>query len=140
LEASWSKHDLALRKDIQTWTAQGVSGQLLAFNDLCKASYHAESNSIVMESESRKNAIEIAEGAQVTALALTNSHLIYAGGKNRSDEFGGGFVKVFDLESMKTIASKDLKSEVVLDGISISGGHILVASQDGFLTNLAVAQ
>lgn len=140
LEASWSKHDLALRKDIQTWTAQGVSGQLLAFNDICKASYHAESNSIVMEAEGRKNAIEIAENAQVTALALTNSHLIYAGGKNRSDELGGGFVKVFDLESMKTVASTDLKSEVVLDGISVSKGHILVASQDGVLTNLAVAQ
>lgn len=140
LEASWSKHDLALRKDIQTWTAQGISGQLLAFNKDWKASYTAETNSLLMESNGRQFAIEIPAGEQITALALTDSHLLYGGGNDRSDESAGGFIKVYDFASKQTVASAQLSSEVVLDGIAVSKQSILVSTQDGILTNFAVAQ
>ncbi|WP_197441604.1 outer membrane protein assembly factor BamB family protein [Thalassoglobus neptunius] len=132
LEASWTKHDLALRKDIQTWSAQGASGQLLAWSPKTTASYNAEANMLSIDGEFTHE-LPLESPSQLTALVITDSYIVAAGGVDRSDETRGGFVQLIDLASGKVKAELTLPAEPVFDGLALSGNCIYVSTQAGQL-------
>ncbi len=132
LEASWTKHDLALRKVIQTWTAAGAEGQLLAFSPSSCAAYDAESQVVELNGD-HPIKLTIAHPQQVTGLVLASSHLIVAGGSDRTNTLAGGFLHTIDLQSGLPAQKIDLPAEPVFDGVAVARGFILVATQDGQL-------
>ncbi len=132
LESSWTKHDLALRKEIQTWTAAGTEGQLLAFSPSATAVYDAESR-VVQLNGGTQTTISIAEPQQVTSMILTRNQLILSGGRDRADTHAGGFLRTVDLKSGQLVQDLNLPAEPVFDGIGIARGRIFVATQDGQL-------
>ncbi|MEW4486486.1 PQQ-binding-like beta-propeller repeat protein [Thalassoglobus sp. JC818] len=132
LEASWTKHDLALRKEIQTWSARGASGQLLAWSPTTTASFNAESNVLKIVGEATHE-LEIERPNQLTALAMTDHYLIAAGGLDRADDTRGGFVRLIDLASGEIKSELELSAEPVFDGLALGGSCIYVATQDGKL-------
>ena len=82
LEASWVKHDLALRKNIQTWTAGDVAGQLLAFSGRESVRYEAPSRTLAFQGKTPWQRA-VPKPAQVTALVLTGSHVVVGGSRDR---------------------------------------------------------
>jgi hypothetical protein len=136
LESSWTKHDLALRKDLQTWSAQGVTGQLVAFSAEHTVCYNAEGRQLELVDRTRSSAvatipIEVPE--QVTAVALTREFAIIGGGRDRADTSAGGFLRLVDLKTARVVESLELPAEVVFDGISIAHDEIFVATHAGQL-------
>ncbi len=132
LESSWTKHDLALRKEIQTWAAAGTEGQLLAFSPATTAAYDAEARVVKLNRDTQTK-FSIAEPQQVTALVLTGNQLILAGGMDRADTHAGGFLRTVDLQSGQMVQELKLPAESVFDGLAIARGRIFVATQDGQL-------
>ncbi len=132
LEASWTRHDLALRKEIQTWTRGDVAGQLLAFGDGATVAYRAEQNVVKHEGECEWSH-EFAAPSQVTALALTRNRVAVGVGDRRSDPLAGGRLNLLDRITGKSIRALDLPAEPVFDGLSIAHGKVFVATQDGQL-------
>ena len=132
LESSWSKHDLALRKDIQTWTAEGAAGQILAFSPFAKAAFNAESHKLIVDSDEHHE-IELAAANQITSMAMTKDILVIAGGNDRSDPNNGGFLRLLDLHSGDIVDSDPLPAEANFDAVSIADSKVLVSTQDGFL-------
>ena len=133
LEASWTKHDLANRKEMQTWTAAGISGQLLAFSDQVQVAYQAGSRLITIRGPGMTVRHQLQAPEQVTAMLLTDTHLLIGGGKDRADREAGGFLRSLDLADGKVVSNIDLSAEVVFDGIAWGQGHLLVPTQDGRL-------
>lgn len=134
LEASWTKHDLALRKEIQTWTAGNISGQLLAISPEHAAAYNAELRQITITGNTDTK-IQFAIPEQVTALALTNNCLVVAGGVDRADASAGGFLRIFSGESGKLLDESMLPSEAAFDSIAIRTQGIVVSTQSGTIHN-----
>ena len=89
LEASWVRHDLALRKNIQTWSAGGVAGQLLAFSKHESVRYEAESRTLAFEGQAAWK-WSVPQPAQITALVLTRSHVVVGGSSDRRAELAEG--------------------------------------------------
>jgi len=135
LEASWTKHDLALRKEIQTWTASGAEGQLLAFSPSTSAAYDAESQVVEFKGDRGNTPVKLTVAApqQVTGLVVTSSHLIVAGGIDRTNALAGGFLQTVDLQSGQVVQKIDLPAEPVFDGVAVARGILFVATQDGKL-------
>ena len=133
LEASWTKHDLANRKDMQTWTAAGVRGQLLSFSNETNAAYDAASRLVTVRGDGKTFKMPLPAPEQVTAMLLTKTHLIVGGGKDRADSDAGGFLRALDLASGQVAWEIDLSAEVVFDGIAWGQGHLLVPTQGGRL-------
>lgn len=131
LEASWTKHDLANRKDIQTWAARGVAGQLICFADTTTATYDAASRTIAVKSIDGVFEHTLGEPEQVTAMLLTDSHLIIAGGVNRADCLAGGFLRSIELGNPKQVKNLVLPAEAALDAMAIGRGRLLISTQDG---------
>ena len=132
LESSWTKHDLALRKEIQTWTAAGSSGQLLAFNPDVTAAYNFEAKRVLVHGDENEH-VPVPGPRQVTGLAMTDESLVLAGGLDRSDAMRGGFLQVIDLDSGIVRNEQELSAEPVFDGVAIAAGQIFVSTQDGEL-------
>ena len=132
LEASWTKHDLATRKEIQTWRIKDTGGQLLAFSPRAVVSYNAETKSLTCNGE-HEWTIEVAAPSQLTSLAITDQQVVVAGGKDRTDVMAGGWMKVLDMKSGTEYFSTELPAESVFDGISLAQGRIFVSTQDGQL-------
>ncbi|MFN3193032.1 MAG: PQQ-binding-like beta-propeller repeat protein [Aureliella sp.] len=133
LEASWTKHDLALRKDIQTWKASGSTGQLIAFGKDFRAAFDAESHLLTIDGQEHHE-FKLPAGEQITSLVLTPEHAFVAGGLQRSDVHAGGFLRIIELASGNVVSENTLASEAVLDGLSLAANRILVATQDGKLS------
>jgi outer membrane protein assembly factor BamB len=132
LEPSWTKHDLALRKDIQTWTAGHTSGQLIAFGPRSKATFQAESHRIVIDAEDHFE-LELAPQEQVTCMALTPQHVVVAGGLDRSDTSRGGFLRIIDLSTGRVSQSLPLPAEAAFDSLAVAGNYVLVSTQSGLV-------
>lgn len=130
LEASWTKHDLALRKEIQTWTAGKASGQLIAFSPDAVATYQAESRRIVIDADAHFE-IQLAASEQVTCMAMTARHLVIAGGLNRGDIDDGGFLRTVALNSGRVSESLILPAEAAFDSLAVAGNNVLVSTQSG---------
>lgn len=130
LEASWTKHDLALRKAIQTWTVGDSSGQLIAFSPKAVATFQAETHLLIIDADGHSE-LELASGEQVTSMALTARHLLIAGGLNRSDTDRGGFLRIIDLDSGRVSQSRTLPAEAAFDALAIAGDCVLVTTQSG---------
>jgi len=130
LEPSWTKHDLALRKDIQTWTAADTSGQLIAFGPYAKATCQAESHRIVIDADDHFE-LELAPFEQVTSMALTPGHLLVAGGLDRRDVNRGGFLRIIDLSTGRVLQTLPLASEAAFDSLAVAGNYVLVSTQSG---------
>ena len=143
LEASWTKHDLALRKEIQTWKAAGIEGQLLAFAPDVSAAYNFEAKQILVQGDENEH-MPVETPRQITGMAITNDHLVVAGGLDRSNPSLGGFLQVVDLSTGDMAIEKKLSSEPVFDGVALANGDIYVSTQDGvlhrFASNDTVAQ
>lgn len=132
LEASWSKHDLAIRKNIQTWTAAGAAGQILAWSPTATASFDAEARKLVIDSDEHFE-VALDGGVQITAMALTNDHLVVAGGTDRSDSLAEGFLQVINVHTGKAVQTQPLSAEACFDGMAIVGPRVYVSTQDGRL-------
>ncbi|MGE0759559.1 MAG: PQQ-binding-like beta-propeller repeat protein, partial [Pirellulaceae bacterium] len=132
LEASWTRHDLALRKEIQTWTAAGAEGQLLAFSPKTTAAYHAEKR-LVEVTGPVSQVYTLPAPEQVTALVLAGQSLVLAGGKDRARPQGAGFLRVLDADSGRIAFEHTLSAEAVLDGAAVTDEVVAVATQDGQL-------
>ncbi len=132
LETSWTKQDLALRKDIQTWSAAGAAGQLLAFSPALTAAYDAEAQQLIVAGQNRWS-LAIAPPAQLTGLAVCGTHVVAAGGVDRADPLAGGRLWLLDRETGKIQSSLTLPAEPVFDGLTVAQGAVLVATQDGGL-------
>lgn len=132
LEASWTKHDLATRKDIQTWTANGQSGQIMAFSPGASVVYEAEEHQLDFRGD-RSWSVKINEPAQLTSLALTPRQIVAAGGSDRADVNATGWLRVLDAEQGRELCSVSLLAEPVFDGIALADGRIFIATQDGQL-------
>ena len=133
LEASWTKHDLALRKDIQTWTAEDISGQLLAFSPSASAAYSAEAAQVLLSGDEHEH-LPIAAPRQVTGMAITDELLVVAGGVDRGDALRSGFLQVVDLASGDVTREAALTAEAVFDGVALANRQIFVSTQDGRLS------
>ncbi len=132
LEASWTKHDLALRKEIQTWTAQDTSGQLLAFAPGVSAAYNWEAKHVLVHGDENEH-LPVRAPRQVTGMAITEELLVVAGGLDRSNSLRGGFLQVVDLASGKVTTEEKLSAEAVFDGVALANKRIFVSTQDGNL-------
>ena len=132
LEASWTKHDLALRKEIQTWKSNGASGQLLAFAPDVTAAYNFEAKQVLVQGDENEH-LPIPAPRQVTGMAITNERLVLAGGLDRSNAALGGFLQLVDLGTGDRTAEESLTAEAVFDGVALSNGRIFVSTQDGKL-------
>lgn len=130
LEASWTKHDLALRKAMQTWTVGESSGQLIAFSPDAVATYQAETGRLTIDSEDPFE-LELGAGEQVTSMGLTARHLLVAGGLDRRNTDSGGFLRIIDLDSGRVSQSMMLPAEAAFDALAIAGDHVLVTTQAG---------
>ena len=132
LESSWTRHDLALRKDMQTWTVGGASGQLLAFTATDAVSYDAQSRQLSYDGRTDWS-LELEDAAQVTAIALTGSHVVVGCAKDRQAPMAGGVLWLLDRQTGRMTFSAELPTEPVLDGIAVAHGHVLITTQDGQL-------
>lgn len=132
LEASWTAHELALRKEIQTWTAGGASGQLLAFSPTVDVSYHAATRTI-QSSGACEWSYEIAAAGQVAAIVLTQSHVVAAAAKDRTRPNAGGVLMLLDASTGSIDFSAELPESPAFDGLTVAGECVYVATQDGQL-------
>jgi outer membrane protein assembly factor BamB len=132
LEASWTKHELASRKQMQTWTAGKSSGQILAFSGKEAVAYDGESRTISFRGKSKWSR-EIPSPAQVTALALTSRHVVAAGGTDRSRDDAGGTLWLLDRETGKIRHEQPLPSAAAFDGLAVAHGQVFVSTSDGHL-------
>ncbi len=132
LEASWLKHDLALRKDIQTWTAKGVAGQLLAFSEHATVRYDAVSRTLGFQGQTTWNR-SVPKPAQVTSLVLTKSHVVAAGSHDRQAQLSKGILWLLDKQDGADKQAIELPAEVVFDGLAASRSQVFVSSQNGHL-------
>lgn len=132
LEASWMKHDLALRKNIQTWTAGDVAGQLLAFSQRGSVRYEAPSRTLAFQGKTAwKRAVP--KPAQVTALMLTGSHVVVGGSRDRQAELPGGMLWLIDKRDGAIVSTAQLRAEVSFDGLAVARGRIFASTRDGRL-------
>lgn len=136
LEASWTRHDLALRKSIQTWTANGHSGQLLAFGDGDTVAYRAESNEVTLEGDTSWT-VQLPRPEQVTGLALTVHHVVIGIGSDRRNGLAPGRVQLLDRSTGTIVASQPLSAEPVFDGLAVVDGRVLVSTLDGRLQSVS---
>ena len=132
LEASWLKHDLALRKNIQTWTAKDVAGQLLAFSRDETVRYEAESRTLTFKGQTTWNH-SVPKPAQVTSLILTKSHVVAAGSRDRQAQLAEGILWLLDEQDGAVNKAIELPAEVVFDGLAASRNQVFVSSQNGHL-------
>ena len=135
LEASWTRHDLANRKDIQTWTARGVSGQLLAFGPHAVASWNAENAELSLNAKEQFT-YSLQGNEQITAMAMGNNYLVVAGSKDRSQPTKGGFLRSINIGTGQIDDDLDLPVEPIFDGLSLTERGILVSLIDGKLVFL----
>ena len=121
----------------------GIEGQLLAVAQDVSAAYNFEAKQILVHGDENEH-IPVPTPRQITGMAITNEHLIVAGGLDRSNASLGGFLQVVDLGTGDLAIEKKLSSEPVFDGVALADGNIYVSTQDGvlhrFATNDAVAQ
>ena len=132
LEASWMKHDLALRKNIQTWTAGDVAGQLLAFSGRESVRYEAASRTLAFRGKTAWQQA-VPKPAQVTALVLTNSHVVAAGSRDRQAELPEGMLWLIDKRDGAIVSAAQLPAEVTLDGLAVAQGRVFASTRDGRL-------
>ena len=132
LEASWLKHDLALRKNIQTWTAKDVAGQLLAFSNDETVRYEAEPRTLIFKGETTWNH-SVPKPAQVTSLILTKSHVVAAGSRHRQVQSSEGILWLLDKQDGAINKAIELPAEAVFDGLAASRNQVFVSAQDGHL-------
>jgi len=134
LEASWLKHDLALRKNIQTWTVQDVTGQLVAFTKNETICYAAESRTLTFKGQG-ETAWEhaVPKPTQVTSLILTKSHVVAAGSRDRQAQLAEGMLWLLDAQDGTVNKAIELPAEVVFDGLAASRNQVFVSAQNGHL-------
>ncbi len=132
LEASWLKHNLALRKNIQTWTAQDAAGQLLAFSRNEMVGYEAQSRTLTFKGQSTWSH-SVPKPAQVTSLILTKSHVVAAGSRDRQAQLAPGILWLLGRQDGKVTKTIELPAEAVFDGLAASRNQVFVSSQNGRL-------
>jgi hypothetical protein len=132
------KVDLALRKQIQDWTANDARGQLLAFTPKRSVGYRL--------SESGEGSL-FAQGAstwerrldlpwQAQALVATPNHVVVGGAKDRYRRQAGGFLQIHQIHDGELIAEISLPAPPIFDGIALARQHVYVALQNGCLVSL----
>ena len=132
LEASWLKHDLAWRKGIQTWTANGASGQLLAFSRNASVSYEGEKQTLAFKGKTEWKRT-VPKPAQITSLVLTKSHVVAAGSSDRKAQLAKGILWLLNKKDGAVKKAIELPGEAVLDALAVSRGRVFVSCQNGRL-------
>ena len=132
LEASWLKHDLALRKNIQTWTAKGVAGQLLAFSRTATVRYEAQPRTVAFKGQTTWNR-SVPKPAQITSLVLTKSHVVAAGSRDRQAQSAKGILWLLNKQDGAVKQAIELPAEAAFDGLAASRSKVFVSSQNGHL-------
>jgi len=139
LEASWTKMDLALRKQIQDWTVGDAAGQLLAFSSGTTFGFRSDEESgelFATGTETWK--LTVPRPSQVEAMILSPDVLFAAGPVNRSQRrIHGGVLWAFSPETGEKLGEVPLDAPPVYDGLAAGDGRLFVATEDGRLTCLA---
>jgi outer membrane protein assembly factor BamB len=135
LEASWTKLDLALRKQIQDWTANGCAGQLLAFDEKqCFGYRTTEDGEALLFGEGPFAWTQPVDAPrQIRALAATSDFVLIAGSNQRFVEAEGGFLHIHRAKNGSKTAEMALPSAPVFDGLAVARGKIYISLQDGSL-------
>ncbi|MCR9201649.1 MAG: PQQ-binding-like beta-propeller repeat protein [Planctomycetaceae bacterium] len=133
LESSWRKHDLAIRKNIQTWTAQGMAGQLLVWSPHAQAAFDAETGALTIRHATvdEPRQLQLSPQEQITAMAITPEVLIIAGGTDRTDAGQPGFLRLIDLRTGHIRHSERLPAEAGFDSLAVADGRLFVCAQNG---------
>jgi outer membrane protein assembly factor BamB len=135
MEGSWTQIDLALRKSMHDWTAQGASGQLLAFSDDEVTGFRlAESGAATLFSTSPKWNQKLPGTGQVHALAMTTKWLVVAGADRHDSQ--QGFLTLHDRKKGKVRHEVKLDGRPVFDGLAIAGGKVFVSLESGLVVCL----
>jgi hypothetical protein len=139
LEASWTKMELALRKQIQDWTAQGVSGQILSFTPEQAYGYRlAESGQGEVFAHGENDWVQpLLLPKQVHALVATQGHVVIAGTNDRQHDSEGGFLTLWNGKTGKRAVEISLPAPPVFDGLAVAGGRIYISLQNGELVSWA---
>ena len=133
LEASWTRIDLALRKQIQDWTANGVAGQLLCFDATNVFGYRIsleEGGSIFSQQQQWEQQLDLPR--QVHAVMAGPRRVAVSGALNRSGN-EGGFLNLIDRETGELLYVQDLESPPVFDGMAAAGSEVAVSLSSGQL-------
>ena len=133
LEASWTRMDLALRKQIQDWTAHGVAGQLLCFDSTDVIGYRIsleEGGSMFSQQQQWEHQLDLPR--QVHAVVAGPRLVAVSGALNRSGN-DGGFLNLIDRETGELLYVHDLESPPVFDGLAAAGSEVAVSLYSGRL-------
>lgn len=133
LEAAWTKMDLALRKEIQSWTARGVAAQLLSFDDVDTFGYQqaAGEHGVLLATKGNWQRV-IGPPAQIHAMAAGANLIAIAGAKKRFGK-STGFLTLIDRHTGEEKLSEPLESPPVFDGLALTSNEIVVSLASGTL-------
>ena len=140
LEASWTRIELARRKEIQDWTFGPVRGQLLAFSPDGTFGYRWTADrrdrrrpTMLFADRTEGWTTQVPDSVQFEAMALTPKILFAAGPADCADRTKGGVLWSVSTTTGKRLAGIQLAAPPVFDGLAVAYGRVYVATEDGRL-------
>jgi len=145
LNDAWYKRPLALRKNLQQWSTDQASGQLMTFNKawVCafrgvssvsgsdgRISGNAELIAKPLTGNGRGWSIKLPIGTQIKGMVLAGQTLFIAGRLNGYDEKSNG-VRALAIADGKQVAEIQLPSPLVHDCLSVAGKRVYVSTHGG---------
>jgi outer membrane protein assembly factor BamB len=109
-----------------------VAGQLLAISGRESVRYEAASRTLAFRGKTAWQQA-VPKPAQVTALVLTNSHVVAAGSRDRQAELPEGMLWLIDKRDGAIVSAAQLPAEVTLDGLAVAQGRVFASTRDGRL-------
>jgi hypothetical protein len=147
LNDAWYQRPIAMRKNLQLWTADEEAGQMLVFNDQAACTFRActsvaggngkMSGYALLSGKGERGqewTVKLPLGVRVHAMALTPQRLYVAGLlSDQKDPPATYAVRIYSLEDGKLQGQAALDSPPVHDGLVIAGGRVYVATEGGKL-------
>jgi outer membrane protein assembly factor BamB len=139
LESSWTQVDLALRKSIQDWSAQGSAGQLLAFDRRQTIGFRVTEDGpgALFATGTSEWSLPVNSPQLVLALVANDDRVAVAGANERCQASAGGFLAIRRADDGRLCGDPlALPAPPVVDGLAVAGSRIYVSLQDGSVVSL----
>jgi outer membrane protein assembly factor BamB len=147
LNDAWYERPIAMRKNLQLWSTETESGQMLAFNEAATCVFRActsvaggdgkmSGHALLSGKQGRDEwSVKMPLDVRLHAMALAPQRLYVAGllRDEKSSEPPALVVRMYDLEGGKLESQAAIPSPPVHDGMAVTGRRVYIATQSGKL-------
>ncbi len=145
LNDDWYKRPLALRKNLQQWSASSGSGQLLSFNEewVCgfigasrvnggdgSISGHATLFAKPLSGDGKAWSLNLPLGTQVKGMVLADKSLLIAGRLDGYDEKSNA-LRTLSVADGKLVAQQSVPGPLVHECLTVARNKVYVSTQGG---------